>query len=170
MYEQFRQSFGGAGAGFGGFRDPFAGFQNFGNNTQGRTVWDDIFGGESRGFRGQARGSDLESAVSISFMEACKGTTRNVTIEPVVNCDSCTGTGLKTGAKRTQCPTCHGTGTQVHVVSAGFHMASTCPKCEGTGSTIPRGSQCGACAGGGKIRQRKTVQIDIPAGPLEPKS
>ena len=166
MYEQFRQSFGG-NAGFGSFHDAFSGFQNFSGGAQGRGgIWDDIFGGGSRGFK-NSRGDDVATTVSVSFMEACKGTTRHVTVKPVVNCGTCTGTGLKAGAKRTQCPTCHGSGTQVHIMSAGFHMASTCQTCRGTGSTIPRGSHCGTCAGAGKIRQTKTVKVDIPAGRLD---
>ncbi|KAK7694331.1 hypothetical protein QCA50_001514 [Cerrena zonata] len=165
MYEQFRQSFSGASGGFGGFRDPFSAFAGFTGSSRGRGGgWEELFGEENQGFRGDTRGGDIEAAVSISFMEACKGATHTVSIKPVVNCGTCTGTGLKAGAKRTQCSTCHGTGQRVHVISGGFHMASTCPTCQGAGSTVPRGSRCDTCAGGGKIRQTKTVKVDIPAG------
>jgi len=49
-------------------------------------------------------------------------------------------------------------------VSNGFHLASTCESCQGVGSTIPRNSECSSCGGMGKVRVKKTVQVDIPAG------
>jgi len=97
-------------------------------------------------------------------MDACKGTTLDVTVNPVATCPSCSGTGLKRGAKRATCNTCHGTGTQTFVIDSGFQMASTCSACFGTGSTIPRGSQCSTCEGQGHIRTKKIVKVDIPPG------
>jgi len=46
----------------------------------------------------------------------------------------------------------------------GFQMASTCETCGGQGIVIPKGSECGSCSGNGVIRQRKSVQVDIPGG------
>lgn len=114
--------------------------------------------------RGPVRGADLETYLSISFLEACKGTTRKVTISPVVNCDTCSGSGLKAGAKRTTCTTCGGSGTRTFVIDSGFQMSSTCNACDGVGSTVPRSGQCGSCGGVGKVRTRKTVDVSIPAG------
>jgi molecular chaperone DnaJ len=110
------------------------------------------------------RGDDIQVSVGVSFLEACKGTVRDINITPVVNCGTCSGNGLKKGAKRSACTTCGGTGTRTFVIDSGFHMASTCPTCSGTGTTIPRGSQCGDCAGMGKVRIRKTVKVNIPPG------
>jgi molecular chaperone DnaJ len=110
------------------------------------------------------RGSDIETSIGISFMEACKGTSRQVNVTPVVNCSTCSGSGLKAGAKRSTCTSCGGTGTRTFVLDSGFQMASTCGACSGTGSTIPRGSQCGDCGGVGQVRTKKTVKVDIPAG------
>ena len=163
------------GAGGG---NPFAnGFPGFGFST--------MFGGGSAGgphadmlnelfgaFAGAGRarsqafehGSDLQASLNISFMEACKGTSRTITITPVVKCTTCSGSGLKAGAKRSTCSTCGGSGTQAFVLDSGFQVASTCGTCQGTGSTIPRGSQCGDCSGMGHVRVKKTVKVDIPAG------
>ena len=87
-----------------------------------------------------------------------------VNITPIVNCGTCSGTGLKSGAKRTTCAHCGGTGTITFVVDSGFQMATTCSACHGTGTTVPRGSQCGTCAGAGQVRTKKSVKVDIPAG------
>lgn len=103
-------------------------------------------------------------SIGVTFLEACKGVTKKVTINPVVNCHSCSGSGLKPGAKRTTCHACGGTGTKLFVIDSGFQMASTCTTCSGTGSTVPRGSQCGPCSGVGKVREKKVVQVNIPAG------
>ena len=43
-------------------------------------------------------------------------------------------------------------------------MASTCSACGGQGVTIPRGSECRSCSGNGVVRERKTVNVDIPGG------
>ncbi|KAL4068287.1 hypothetical protein V8B97DRAFT_2024887 [Scleroderma yunnanense] len=163
-----RNPFAGAGPSAGGF----AGFQDFSEafgSAQGdlfSQLFGGTFGGRARpgGFRQSSRGADIEARVSISFMDACKGTTLDITVNPVTTCVSCSGTGLKRGAKRATCSACHGTGTQTFVIDSGFQMTSTCGTCFGTGSTIPRGSQCSTCGGQGHIRTKKTVKVDIPPG------
>jgi molecular chaperone DnaJ len=120
--------------------------------------------GGRAGFSQSARGSDLEVPLRVSFLEACKGTTRKVNITPVINCDPCSGSGMKPGAKRTTCSTCKGSGTRTFVIDSGFQMASTCQTCSGTGSTVPRNAECSHCGGMGKVRSKKTVQVNIPAG------
>lgn len=115
------------------------------------------------GSRGPTRGADLETSVNVSFLEACKGTSKKVTVQPITNCGTCSGSGLKQGAKRVSCTPCGGSGTRMFV-SNGFHLASTCESCQGVGSTIPRNSECSSCGGMGKVRVKKTVQVDIPAG------
>ncbi|TFK20137.1 DnaJ protein [Coprinopsis marcescibilis] len=168
--------FGGGGAFRGGFQQGgFGGFQDFselfgGGKRQAphgdlfEQLFGGSFGGSSRGPRANVRGSDIETALNISFLEACKGTAKTVSVQPVVSCNSCSGSGLKEGAKRTTCSTCNGTGEQTFVINNGFQMSSTCGTCKGVGSTIPRSGQCSSCGGAGKVRVKKTVQVNIPAG------
>ena len=163
------------GAGAGGFSG-FQGFAGAGFGAGGgrgqADLFEQLFGGafggrgrsRASGFGESIRGDDIEASVGVSFLEACKGAVRNINITPVVNCGTCAGSGLKKGAKRSSCTTCGGTGTRTFVIDSGFQMASTCSACSGTGTTIPRGSQCGECAGMGKVRVRKTVKVDIPPG------
>ncbi|KAH6917555.1 DnaJ protein [Coprinopsis sp. MPI-PUGE-AT-0042] len=169
--------FGGAG-GFGGgsFRGGFGGFQDFsevfgagGRRRQGQgDLFEELFGAfnSGRGPRASAniRGSDIETSVNITFLEACKGSTKTVNVQPVVNCGTCSGSGLKEGAKRTTCGSCGGTGERTFVINNGFQMATTCETCEGVGSTIPRSGQCSSCGGAGKVRVKKAVKVSIPAG------
>ncbi|KAK1471493.1 chaperone DnaJ [Colletotrichum cuscutae] len=168
--------FGGAGNPFGG---GFGGQGGFGG--AGGFNFDDIFsaftGGQGFGRRGGGGGGgrnpfqqeilvgdNIEVQSSISFMEAAKGTSKTITVTPLTECGTCTGSGLKQGTKRSACKSCNGTGTRVHFMNGGFQMASTCGGCGGTGTTIPRGSECRSCAGNGVVRERKTITVDIPAG------
>ncbi|KAN0063186.1 mdj1 protein precursor [Thecaphora frezii] len=171
--------FGGGGSspfgagGFGGFQD-FGGFSNAGNAG---SIFESLFGafGGGRGgprgpgfggagFAGEARGDDLETTVSISFEEACKGTKRKIIINPIERCGTCTGSGMKAGAKKLTCATCNGTGTRTFVIQSGFQMATTCPSCGGAGTTVAPGDSCKSCDGLGRVRGRKEVEIDLPAG------
>lgn len=110
------------------------------------------------------RGSDVEAVIGISFMEAAKGTKQSVTIMPIVDCKTCHGSGLKEGVKRTVCGSCKGSGTRTFMVQSGFQMATTCTTCQGTGTTVPKNGGCGDCAGLGKVKERKNIDISIPAG------
>ncbi|KAK3353515.1 hypothetical protein B0T25DRAFT_568712 [Lasiosphaeria hispida] len=154
---------GGGGGGFGSninFEDLFSAFAGRGGPFGGGAG-----GGRGAGFQ-QAfvQGDDIEVQASISFAEAAKGTAKTITIMPMVTCSTCTGSGLKKGAKRGSCKSCGGSGTRVHFASGGFQMASTCSDCGGSGIAIPRGSECGSCHGDGVVRERKTLTVDIPGG------
>lgn len=154
---------------------PFSGF-GAGGGFGAEFNFDDLFnaftGGRSGG-RGRGRnpfeeeilvGEKIEVQASVSFMEAAKGTSKTITIHPLATCNTCTGSGLKPGTKKSQCKSCGGTGTQVHFMQGGFQMASTCNTCGGTGQTVPRGSECNTCQGNGAVKTRKTLVVDIPAG------
>lgn len=169
---------GGPFGGFGGF----GGQGGFGQGGFGANInLDDLFshfagatggnpfGGSGRRSRNPFQqevlvGEDIEVQASISFLEAAKGTQKTITIHPTVACNTCSGSGLKSGAKRAQCKSCGGTGTQVHFMAGGFQMAATCSTCKGSGETMPRGSECRSCAGNGVVRERKTITVDIPGG------
>lgn len=110
-------------------------------------------------------GADIESSLHISFMEAAKGAQKPLSFRSVVNCKSCSGTGLKTGAKSKTCGTCNGTG-QKTFVRGGFQMITECPTCHGSGTIIDQKDKCGSCEGHGKVREKKTVMVNIPAGGL----
>lgn len=154
--------FGGAAGGFG-----FGGGFDGSAESIFESLFGGAFGGRARGGFGASapvRGEDVEAAVNISFEEAAKGTMRNVTVAPIESCGTCTGSGLKDGAQRTTCQVCHGTGTRTFVIQGGFQMASTCPACSGTGSSIAPADECGTCHGAGRVKVRRTVPINIPAG------
>ncbi|KAJ1933551.1 mdj1 protein precursor, partial [Kickxella alabastrina] len=75
----------------------------------------------------------------------------------------CGGAGTKKGAKRHTCSMCHGTG-QATFSMGGFHVQQQCPQCGGEGSSVNASDRCTSCAGKGRVRQRKQVEIDVPPG------
>ena len=167
----------GAGGAGGPFGAGAGGFQGFSGGFGGADFnFEDLFGaftGGGRRSRGARQnpfqeevlvGQDIEVQTNISFMEAAKGTAKDVYITPLVQCKTCSGSGLKKGYSRSSCKKCGGSGTRVHFVQAGFQMASTCDACGGQGVAIPRGGECGTCKGNGAVRERKTVSVDIPGG------
>ncbi|KAI9876019.1 MAG: hypothetical protein M1830_007534 [Pleopsidium flavum] len=174
----FDPSGGGPGAG-----NPFAGaagaggFSGFGGGGFGADFnFEDLFGafaGGGRRGRGTRQspfqeeilvGENIEVQTNISFMDAAKGTSKDIFVTPLVKCKTCSGAGMKKGTQRTSCKKCGGSGTRVHFMQAGFQMASTCDACGGQGVAIPRGGECGTCNGNGVVREWKKVKVDIPSG------
>lgn len=181
----FDQGGGGPGGpgGFGG-GNPFGGGSPFGGGFGGARGggfgadfnFEDLFnafGGGGGGRRGRPGGNpfqeevmvgeNIEVQTNISFMDAAKGVQKDITITPLVQCKTCTGSGLKKGQTKSKCKVCDGTGARVHNVQ-GFQMASTCGACGGAGTATPKGSECGTCNGNGATRDRRTVTVDIPGG------
>ena len=87
---------GGATGGAGGFGGGFGGFGDLGD------LFGDIFGGGGFGGFGSGRvrdptgpirGEHREAQVTISFMEAVKGCTRDIKVSRLENCSECGGSG-----------------------------------------------------------------------------
>lgn len=161
------------GGGFGGFEDLFGGRGGSAGPGQGSPadIFESMFGGGFGARPGAARpgasqgpGEDLQTTIRIPFLEACKGTVRVVDIAPVVECPTCTGTGMKAGAKAKTCQTCNGSGMQQFIIQNGFAMSTTCQSCRGTGSRTDPKDSCSGCGGVGKVRTSKKVEVKILAG------
>ncbi len=145
--------FGGAGA--GGFSDAFG------------DIFGDIFGNSARGggARGGGpqvyRGADLRYNLDITLEQAAHGFDTTIRVPSWDSCEVCHGSGAKPGTQPTSCPTCGGHG-QVRMQQGFFSIQQTCPKCHGTGKIIPE--PCGTCAGAGRIKRNKTLEVKIPSG------
>ena len=141
----------GAGGGFGGFG---AGGFNA-----------DIFGG-GRGGRGgtrqqQARGHDLAYELDLSLEEAVNGGEKRIRIPTYVRCKNCSGSGATEKSVKRNCPGCGGSG-QVRMQQGFFSIAQACPQCGGKGQIIE--NPCTDCHGDGRVKQQKTLNVNIPAG------
>ncbi len=141
------------------------GFGDFGS-------FDDIFdmffggGGSGRSRRSRAqKGSDLRYDLSIDFEEAAFGTEKTITIPKTETCSTCNGSGAESESDLETCAKCKGSGEIRFKQNTPFGQmvkSTTCDRCNGTGKFI--NNPCSECSGKGKVRRRKQVTVDVPAG------
>ena len=155
----------GGEGGFGGFS---GGFGDVGD------IFDSIFGGFG-GFGGgrstaasanaPRRGGDINTSITIDFMEACQGVRKKVRINPFEQCPTCHGSGKDANTVETTCTACNGTGSVKINQRTPFGVISSqkvCSKCGGRGKIVT--NPCKTCNGGGRVRKQKELEINIPAG------
>ena len=146
----------GAGGGFGG------GFGPFGD------IFDAFFGGQPAGGRGRRRvvaGADLRYDLTIDFAEAVSGVTKEITFPTLIRCTTCEGTGAEPGSLPEKCPECNGTGEKRRVAQTILGQMvniTACPRCNGEGSIVAK--PCPTCRGDGRIREQRTIKVEVPAG------
>ncbi|MBQ2717837.1 MAG: molecular chaperone DnaJ [Clostridia bacterium] len=141
----------GGGSGFGDFSSIFDMF------TGG-------FGG-SGSRKADTKGADRTIEISISFLDAAKGCTKEVNYSRKEPCAECKGTGAKDGTSFKVCEKCHGTGQIQYTTNAFIFQTvstKTCPDCRGTGKKIIH--KCSKCGGVGYSRSQTKLKFDIPAG------
>jgi molecular chaperone DnaJ len=126
-------------------------------------IFDDLFGmgGGRRGRSGRERGADLRYNMEITLEDAYRGKAAQINIPTSVICESCSGTGAKTGTKPKNCATCGGIG-KVRATQGFFTIERTCPACHGRGQVIE--TPCPSCGGGGRVARDRTLSVNIPAG------
>ena len=152
----FEQGGGGGGPGFGAdFAHTFS------------DIFEDLFGmgggGGRRGGRGSGRerGSDLRYNMEISLDEAFGGKEAQIRIPTSVTCETCSGSGAKTGTKPKTCGTCGGAGKIRHAQGF-FTLERTCPACQGRGQVID--DPCPSCSGAGRVTRERMLSVNIPPG------
>ncbi|MCX2731603.1 molecular chaperone DnaJ [Saccharopolyspora sp. NFXS83] len=156
---------GGGDGGMGG-GDPFAGFGGLGD------IMDAFFGGSGggggggRGPRSRVQpGSDALLRLELTLEECASGVNRDITVDTAVLCDSCDGGGSRVGSAPSTCDTCGGRG-EVQSVQRSFlgqvMTSRPCPVCRGFGEVIT--DPCQQCSGDGRVRERRTITVKIPAG------
>ncbi|MDD5084290.1 MAG: molecular chaperone DnaJ [Candidatus Moranbacteria bacterium] len=175
QYDQFGQTFdgaGGGGQGFGGF--DFGGFSGRGSQSgfdfsgSGfEDIFSEMFGGATRG-GGRSRaqsGSDIQVDVEITFDEMARGVKKDIRLQKFSQCATCKGSGGEPGSSEETCGTCHGKGQIQRTVRSFlgvFSQTETCPTCQGKGKTFSK--KCHTCHGDGRTRTEQTITVDIPAG------
>jgi molecular chaperone DnaJ len=128
-------------------------------------IFSDFFGGGARGGQQQRRGRDISTEISIPFADSIFGTVRKILITKIGTCDTCHGSGAKTGAKQITCSQCNGKGqireTRRSMLGS-FVSTRVCDACDGSGS-IPS-EKCETCHGAGVKRKEEEIEVLIPAG------
>ncbi len=135
-------------------------FEAFGDLFGGGMFGDAFGGGGRRGTRAR-KGRDVACSVTLSLLEAARGTTRPVSFTRHEACGSCDGSGAKKGTQPQACEYCRGQGQVIQ--SAGvFRLQTTCPACRGAGRVIR--DKCPACGGAGMTEEKVERKVTIPAG------
>lgn len=140
--------------GFGGLGDIFESFwDGFGT----------IF--ERTAQRVPQKGDSLQSHLTLSFKEAVFGCNKEVEIQRIEFCPSCHGIGSEPGTTPETCPDCRGTGQVRRVqqsIFGRYTSTTTCSRCRGSGTVI--NNPCSQCQGRGRIKVKRKIRVNIPAG------
>ncbi len=157
----------GQGGGYSGYsQGGFGGFGGFGDVGD---IFESFFGGFGGSQRSNPnapqKGQDIRASLTISFMEACKGTKKQVRVTRYESCPDCNGTGARAGTVPETCPDCHGSGTvkiSQRTAFGVFQTTQACSRCGGKGRIIK--SVCPKCQGQGRAKNVFTREVEIPAG------
>jgi molecular chaperone DnaJ len=152
--------------GFGGFRDIFE--QIFGGGSRGGfgSARNDPFGfGFSFG-GGRRKGRDIIYDVELSLEEVLKGRKDEIELPKLEKCSNCGGSGSAPGTKPRKCSVCNGQGQTRRVYSQNrfstFVSLEPCRTCQGQGEIIDK--PCTVCSGSGRFKKNKKLKLEIPAG------
>ncbi|MCE4024581.1 MULTISPECIES: molecular chaperone DnaJ [unclassified Microbacterium] len=154
-----RYDMGGDQNGNGGF----GGFGGFGD------IFETFFGGggarAARPRSRRERGQDALVRVTLELGDVVFGVHRDIEVDTAVLCETCQGSCCQEGTSPVTCDICGGSGhvqQQVRSLLGNVITTAPCGSCEGFGTTIP--FPCQTCNGQGRVRSRRTVGLDIPAG------
>ncbi|GAB2820204.1 molecular chaperone DnaJ [Alpinimonas psychrophila] len=143
--------------GFGG-----EGFSDFGD------IFSTFFGGGSsqRGPRSRReRGQDALLRVDLDLAEVVFGIHKDIEVDTAIVCETCSGTCCQPGTAPVPCDICHGTGSisrAVRSLLGNVMTSSPCGSCRGFGTVIA--TPCTTCQGQGRVRARRSIPLDVPAG------
>lgn len=147
-----RYDMGDATGGFaGGFSDVFNSFfgDSFRSGPRSRTE----------------RGDDALIRIDVTLDQVMFGAETEVILNTAVLCDACGGSCAQPGTTPVTCDVCRGAGSVQRQVRSLFGNVVTthpCGSCQGYGTVIPQ--PCLTCGGKGRVRDRRQMTIEIPAG------
>lgn len=137
-----------------------------GSGSSFKDIFADLFGGGSRESKQPEapkpipkKGRDIEMPLALSFEEAFKGLTTNISVNRSETCGVCKGAG-DTGGPVTTCSTCQGSGRLTRATGS-LQVPQPCVDCRGSGK---RRELCYGCKGKGLTPKTEQVKIKIPAG------
>jgi len=140
------------GSGGFGFQDIFETFFGGGQAQQGPVP-------RSR------RGQDALVRLDVDLEEAVFGAKRELQVDTAVVCRTCGGTCCRPGTTMHTCEVCKGRGVVQRVQRSFLGQIMTtapCAACQGFGTVIPE--PCVDCGGEGRVRERRTIAVNVPAG------
>ncbi|MQS51527.1 molecular chaperone DnaJ [Companilactobacillus mishanensis] len=167
QYDQFGSAGmdGAGGQGFGGFGGAGAGGQGFGGFED---IFSQFFGGggaQRQNPNAPRQGSDLQYRMDLTFEEGVFGKETNISYNRDEKCATCGGNGAKPGTEPITCNKCHGTGymeVDRQTPLGRMRTRVVCDVCGGTGKEIKE--KCETCHGKGKVNEKHTLKVTVPAG------
>ncbi len=150
--------------------DIFSAFGDIFGGGMGGSIFDEMFGSQTRHRRkgGAAPGSDLKIRLKLTLEEIAAGVEKKLKVKRWKTCETCHGTGARSGHSMTTCPVCNGAG-EIRQVSRSvfgqFVNITVCQNCEGEGRVIKE--PCVTCKGDGRVHGESTIKVNIPAGVSE---
>lgn len=150
--------------------DIFSTFGDIFGGGMGGSIFDEMFGGQTRQRRkgGAVQGSDLKLRLKLTLEEIAAGVEKKLKVKRWKPCESCNGTGARSGHSMTTCTVCNGAG-EIRQVSRSvfgqFVNITACQNCEGEGRVIK--DPCITCKGDGRVQGESTIKVNIPAGVME---
>lgn len=111
------------------------------------------------------RGQDALLRLEVDLDEVVFGTHKDLEVDTAVLCDTCGGSCCAPGTSPQTCDICGGSGhiqRQVRSLLGNVVTSAPCGTCRGYGTVIP--NPCPTCQGQGRVRARRTVPVDVPAG------
>lgn len=150
--------------------DIFTVFNDIFGGGFGGSIFGDFFGGgaHTRSRQGAStgeRGSDLKISVKLTLEEISTGVEKKIKIKRQEKCQTCGGSGAKSGSGMSACPTCGGSGEirrATRTMFGQFVNIVQCSTCGGSGKIIKE--PCPTCGGAGRLNGESTIKVKIPAG------
>lgn len=123
-------------------------------------------GARSRGPRSRVQqGQDALIGVELTLEECAAGVAKDLVVDTATLCTVCHGSGCAEGTRPVACEACRGSGETQQVQRSLLGQVITtrpCRTCRGYGTVIA--DPCRQCNGDGRVRARRTVRANIPAG------
>ena len=164
-YDQFGHA--GVDPNFGGGQGGYGGYGGFGDFGDLGDIFGSFFGGGSTrrsNPNAPRRGENVSARLDLTFEEAAFGCEKEIAVQRIENCASCSGSGSADGVVET-CPTCRGAGqvrTTQNFMGMAMQSTTVCPQCNGSGKQIK--TPCNTCRGKGKVRRTQKMKVKVPAG------
>ncbi|MBX3088981.1 MAG: molecular chaperone DnaJ [Cryobacterium sp.] len=111
------------------------------------------------------RGQDALIRVEVDLADVIFGRKREMEVDTAVICETCQGSCCAPGTEPVTCDICKGTGQiqrSVRSLLGNVLTSSPCGTCRGYGTVIQ--TPCTTCGGQGRVRARRKISIEIPAG------
>jgi molecular chaperone DnaJ len=124
-------------------------------------LFSSIFSGGGASQRRATRGRDVETEVTLDFVDAVRGATLPLTLRAPGMCETCHGSGARPGTLPRACPQCQGSGL-VTRNQGSFSFSEPCRECQGAGTIVTE--KCPECQGTGGITKTRRLNVRIPAG------